>query len=602
MATRILLPFILLLATAAYGQNAEELFNTRCAACHVDPDPATNPHTPPLEAMRSFTPVSVYAAMKDGLMQPQAAGLSDESLRSLAAWITGREVGEMNLQITAKLCEDNPPLQDPASAPRWNGWGPDVSNTRFAQGAALSKDDLGNLKLLWAYGLPGETAPRAQPAVVGGRLYVGNQRGALYSLDAASGCTYWTYLPRTGIRSALSVAPVELADGSTVQAVFFIDLQGTVYAVDARSGRPIWQRKVDEHPNVRGTGSVTVHDGVVYAPITGVGEENIASNPDYSCCTFRGSITALDAGTGDQLWKYYTVPEPRPRGTSTNGVPLYGPAGVGIWSAPTIDAERGLVYAATGNAYAEPVPPTANAVIAVDIETGELAWTKQLLADDAWVMGCEPGTDNPNCPEDVGPDFDFSASPILATTAAGKDMIVVPQKSGLVYGLDPDNAGEVLWEYRVGPGSPVGGVWGSAVAGDIAYAPVGGYFSEVAGGMHAIDIVTGERLWYTPPQDTLCEAGQGCGPTQSAAVTAIEGAAFSGSQDGGMRAYDAETGEVLWTFDANREFETINGVPANGASFDGAGPVVAGDRLYILSGNGGFVGRPGNVLLVFGAE
>jgi polyvinyl alcohol dehydrogenase (cytochrome) len=280
-------------------------------------------------------------------------------------------------------------------------------------------------------------------------------------------------------------------------------------------------------------------------------------------------------------------------------VELFGPAGVGIWSAATIDAERGLVYAATGNAYAEPAPVTANAVIAISIDSGELVWSRQLTPDDAWIGGCRPDQPNPNCPENIGPDFDFSASPILTTSGTGREVLVIPQKSGLAYALDPDNTGTVLWQYRFGPGSAIGGQWGAAVADGVAFVPVGGFQSDERGGVHGIDIASGERLWFTPPQPLLCMPGPGCSASQSAAVTAIPGAVFSGSADGGMRAYAARTGELLWTFDANREFDTINGLPANGASFDGAGPVVAGGKLYFLSGSGGFVGRPGNVLLVF---
>jgi polyvinyl alcohol dehydrogenase (cytochrome) len=354
--------------------------------------------------------------------------------------------------------------------------------------------------------------------------------------------------------------------------------------------------------------------------MTGVSEESAASNPEYECCRFRGSITSLDTETGAVVWKTYTVDEPVRRGTSTAGVPLWGPAGVGIWSAPTIDAGRGLIYAATGNAYAEPVPETADAVIAIDIESGGIVWANQLLPGDAWLMGCQPGSDNPNCPEDVGPDYDFSASPLLATTAGGRDLLVVPQKSGMLYALDPENDGATVWEYRAGPGSAVGGVWGSAAGDGVAYVAVGGYFSQETGGIHAVDLETGERVWYTPPEAPLCASAQaaapagrggrggrggfggGCGATQSAAVTAIPGGVFSGSADGGMRFYAREDGEIVWTFDANREFETNNGVEARGGSFDGPGPVVVGGMVYMLSGNGGIVGLPGNVLLAFGVE
>lgn len=597
------LPLLVMLGLAAplQAQDGEALFTANCAACHLDPDPEVNAHTPAREDMARFTPNSVYSALTDGLMRLQGAALSDADKRAVVQYLTGAEVTDLQLAMTTNQCSSNPPLQAVGGADDWNGWGPDARNTRFAGAGGLSAADLPQLRLRWAFGLPGESQPRAQPAIVGGRVYVGNRAGALYALDADTGCSYWSFLPRSGIRSALTVGPFTQADGTPGQAVYFVDMLANAYAVDAHSGNLLWVRNVDSHPAVRGTGAVTLHEGRLYVPVTGVNEENTAANPDYGCCTFRGSLTSLDANTGETVWKHYTVPEPQLRGQSTNGVPLYGPAGVGIWSAPTIDAARGLVYVATGNAYAEPAPPTANAVLAIAIDSGELVWSSQLTPDDAWIGGCPPDSGNPNCPENIGPDFDFSAPPVLVQTTAGKDVLVIPQKSGLVYALDPAQQGKVLWQYRAGPGSAIGGVWGAAVADGRAYVAVGGFQFEERGGMHAIDVATGERLWFTPPEALLCAPGPGCSASQSAAVTAVPGAVFSGSADGGMRAYDAGSGEVLWRFDANQEFSTVNGVAANGASFDGAGPAVADGKLFMLSGSGGFVGRPGNVLLVFDA-
>jgi polyvinyl alcohol dehydrogenase (cytochrome) len=198
---------------------------------------------------------------------------------------------------------------------------------------------------------------------------------------------------------------------------------------------------------------------------------------------------------------------------------------------------------------------------------------RQLTPGDTWIGGCGPNSsDNPNCPDQVGPDFDFSASPVFATTSSGRDLLVVPQKSGMAYALDPDNQGAVIWEYRAGPGSAVGGVWGAAVGEGLAYVAVGGYFRDDTGGIHAIDLESGDRVWFTPPEAPLCGGGRGCSAVQSAAVTAIPGGVFSGSADGGMRFYSAEDGAILWTFNANRDFETNNSVSVNGGSFDGPGP------------------------------
>ena len=585
-----------LLSGCLLAQDGEELYSTRCAACHENPDPETNTHAPARSDMARFTPNSIYSALTGGLMRVQATGMSDADMRAVARFLTGNEVEELTLEVTGNMCESNPPMSNPALAPAWNGWGPDVRNARYVDGD-ITGENIGNLRLKWAYGLPGESQARGQPSVIAGRIFVGNGAGALYSLDAETGCTYWSYLPRSGVRSAVSISPIMFDDGTEGYAAYFVDAQANAYAVNAQNGEALWVRKIDDHPNIRGTGAVTIHKGRVYVPMSGVGEESTSANPDYPCCTFRGSVSSLDARTGDLIWKYYTVPEPRPRGLSANGVQLYGPAGVGIWSAPTIDEDRNLLYVATGNAYADPDPGTSDAVIAVDLDTGESVWVNQLMPD-VWIMGCD-GDDNANCPDDVGPDYDFSASPLLTTTRSGRELIIVPQKSGMAYALDPNNQGELVWQYRAGPGSPVGGVWGASAGDGLAYVAVGGYIFTEGGGIHGIDLDTGEQAWFTPPQDLLCAQGPGCSATQSAAVTAIPGAVLSGSADGGMRAYDADTGEVIWVFNANRSFDTVNGVPGTGASFDGPGPVIAGNMMYMLSGNAGFVGRPGNVLLAF---
>ena len=507
------------------------------------------------------------------------------------------------LRIEQGLCAAAP-LED-VSIERWNGWGNGVSNTRFQAVATggITAAEVPKLRLKWVYGLPNEQQPRGQPSIVGGRLFVGSQAGAVYALDAKAGCTIWQFFPRAGLRSATSVGPYRFATGRRGFAVYFVDSQANAYALDADTGEQLWTTRVEDHPHARGTGAVTLYGDKVFVPMTGISEAMGGASADYACCTFRGSLTALDAATGQVVWKTYTLPESQPRGRNSNGMPLYEPAGVGIWNAPTIDAKRGLVYSGTGPAYAGDDPPTTDAVVAFDIATGAIVWANQ-FQPDTWLLNCDAQeSTNANCPKKNGPDLDFSASPILTTTSAGRDVIVIPQKSGMVFALDPEQRGKTLWSYRAGPGGPVGGVWGSAVEGDRMYVAVGGYRNAETGGIHAIDIKSGERLWYTPPQPLLCTpAGPTCSATQAAAVTAVPGAVFSGAADGGLRAYDARDGRVLWTFDANREFPTVNGVPARGASFDGSGPVIAGGMLYVLSGDAGFVGRPGNALLAFTVE
>jgi len=595
-----LLVSLVVFPSPVLAQENSDLYTERCAACHEAP--ANEVVRAPARAeLADQTPEAIYRALTQGVMRIQASGLSNSQVQVIAEYITGRPMSDLNLEMTSNQCSDNPPMGNPLLSPSWNGWGKDHRNARAALDAGVTAENINRLQLKWVFGLPGEDQPRAQPAVVSGRLYVGNKAGAIYSLDASSGCSYWTYLPRTGVRSALSVGPVNLPGGGDGYAVYFQDLRGSVYAINAQNGEELWVTRVEDHPGVRGTGSVSLFEGYLYVPSAGVVEETNSTGPQYPCCTFRGSITKVNANTGEIVWKTYTMDEAQPRGLSTEGVQLYGPAGAGIWNAPTIDPDRGLLYTATGNAYGEPAPITSDAVIAMDLESGEIVWVNQTTANDAFIGGCnrfEPG-ENPNCPEEVGPDVDFNASPILTSTSTGRELLVIPQKSGWAHAMDPNNEGAIVWQYYIAPGSASGGWWGMSVADGMAYVGVGGYGNPESGGIHGIDLDSGQGVWVSPPQDLLCAAGRGCRATQSAAVTAIPGAVFSGSADGGMRVYSAEDGDVLWTFDTNPQFETINGVPAQGGSFDATGPVVVDGMVYFLSGNCCIVGRPGNALFAF---
>ena len=459
------------------------------------------------------------------------------------------------------------------------------------------------LTLKWAFGLPDVVAARAQPAVAGGRLYTASEKGDVFALDAKTGCIYWVFRAQSGVRTAINVGPYKNPAGATRYAVFFGDGKANAYAVDAASGQQIWSRKVDDHAGASMTGAPTFFEGRLYVPMAGIGEEGSGGRPNYECCTFRGSVTALDPSTGAVVWKTYSIAEePKPRAKNKDGVQAWGPAGGGVWGAPTVDAKRGAIYFATGNGYADPLQRTTNAVIALDIKTGKVKWVNQVL-QDVWMMGCKPeNPDNPKCPAKQGPDFDFSASPILTRSPNGRDLIIIPQKSGMAYALDPDKGGAIVWTYRFGQGSGFGGQWGAAVDGQQAYFGVGDFFSPTPGGIHAVKLDDGQRVWSNPPPTKLCGTEQRCNAAQGAAVTAIPGVVFSGSGDGGIRAYSAKDGSVIWQFDTNRTFQTVNGVRANGGTMDGPGPVVAGGLMYVNSGYGGFFGRSGNVLLAFGVD
>jgi polyvinyl alcohol dehydrogenase (cytochrome) len=171
----------------------------------------------------------------------------------------------------------------------------------------------------------------------------------------------------------------------------------------------------------------------------------------------------------------------------------------------------------------------------------------------------------------------------------------------MAYAVDPDK-GTKIWEYRTSAGSGLGGQWGVAADARNVYFGVNGPNGKAQGGMRAAKIDTGEEVWSKQAPDRLCGTQPGCSASQGAALTAIPGIVFSVSMDGGVRAYAADDGTVVWTFDTNRDFETVNGVKAKGGAMDGSGVVVEDGMVFVNSGYVSLIGRPGNVLLAFGVD
>ena len=472
----------------------------------------------------------------------------------------------------------------------WNGWGVESTNARFQSRPGIAAGDVPRLKVKWAFGFPGESRNQAQPVIVGGRVFVGTTGGTVYSLDAATGCVYWTHNAGGPIKNAISIVRSE---GRWV--AYFGDASGYAHAVDAQTGEPLWKTHVDDHPAARVTGSPTYYQGRLYVPVAS-GEETLQSQPNYECCTFQGSLVALDAKTGRVLWKTRTIPDPpKPYKTNAKGTQLRGPAGAGIWSAPTIDAKRKVIYVGTGNSYTGISVPTSDAILAFDLQSGSLLWSRQVTPGDNWIPGCPKSV---NCPENPGDDLDFGSSPVLRTVE-GKQVLVASQKSGVIYGLDPDERGKVVWKTRLGVGNGMlGGIgWGTAFDGSTAYAAIADYNKpNGTPGLYAVRVDNGEKLWGTPaPQDAGNRA-------QAAAVSAMPGVVFSESFGGHLRAYSSKTGEIVWDFNAARDFETVNQVPAKGGSFDGGGVAIAHGMVVTVSGYGFAGGVPGNVLLAFSVD
>ena len=606
----------LLLFTAQLlsAQDGATLYQRSCAPCHERGADRAPTH----EALHAMSAERVLEAMESGPMISMANRHSEADRRAIAEFITGKSLAhpmETKPSPAAMCTSRAPDLGDPSSAPQWNGWGQNLLNTRFQNTAeaGLTAADLGRLKVKWAFGFPATLDANAHPAVADGRVFIGSPAGTVYALDAASGCIRWYFNADRGVRSAISIGHVQTASGARYLA-FFGDGAAFAYALDANTGKLVWKTKVETFPAGHITGSAVFYNNRLYMPVAS-GEEGAGASPDYECCRFRGSMVALDATTGRQIWKTYTIAEAAHK-TKKNkiGTQLWVPSGAPIWSSPSIDVQRNALYATTGDNYSDPTSRMSDAFVAFDLDSGKILWSRQMTASDAYTSACRI-PDRTNCPESNGPDFDFSSGPILVTLANGKRALVAGQKSGLVHAVDPDNQGELLWSTRVGQGGTNGGVqWGSATDGTNVYVALADLGRVVVpyslstdvdpkrgGGMFALRLADGKRVWYTPP--VPCAAGRKrCSPAQSAAVSAIPGVAFSGSVDGHLRGYSTKDGSILWDVDTIRPYQTVNGVEGRGGSLDGPGPVIAGGMLFVDSGYSAGGGVPGNVLLAFSVD
>jgi len=556
--------------TDAKGQ---ALFKERCSICHDQKES----RAPATAYLSTRLPSEIIYTLTKGEMVNQAAGLSAEEIHSLARFLTGREI-DAEAPMDANLCKN--PGQMVIDSKEWSSWGHDVHNTRFQTEPGFTAADLPRLKVKWAFALPGLTG---SPTVAGDHLFVTSRMGKVFSLDVRTGCTYWSYQANGPIRNGVAVGA--LANGQF--GAYFGDQHAVVHAFDAATGKALWETRIDDYANARVVGSVTFHKGVVYAPVTSADEVD-ANDPAYECCKFRGSVVALDAATGKILWKGYTIAEEvRPTHKNDAGTQMYGPSGAGVWSAPTIDEKRGLVYAATGDSYTIVPTDATDAVVAFDIKTGKRVWASQVLKDDAWLYKCD-GKPVGNCPSPQGPDHDFSSPPLLQTMADGKDILISGSKSGMVWAFDPANKGKILWSATVGKGSSSDPIWGSAADHDRVYVgtPSAALTEGKEGGFSGIDLKTGKIVWHTESPAQMCGWGAaGCLHKQQAAVTLIPGVAFSGSIDGHLRAYDTATGKILWDFDDVQTWDAVNGVKAFGGNLDGSPQIVSNGTLFLNAGN-----------------
>lgn len=575
-------------------ENGLTYFQTKCMSCHRENDSSKAPSA---RRIRQMTPEQIYAVVAKPNRPEHDQGLTDAQKRRMAEFMGGyRQIGSVEAGDPKNFpnhCSSNPPMSDPYAGPFWSGWSADIENTRFqkTEVAGMTKGDVPNLKLKWAFGFPLGISAYSPPAIASGRVFVGTDIGWVYSLNAKSGCVYWGYQTGITVRPALSIGPVSGA-GNAKYAVYFGDAKANVYALDAQTGKQLWKRKVDEFFLARITAAPKLYNGRLYVPVSS-SEEWQSGNPDYECCTSRGSVVALNASSGEQLWKTYMMDDPKPTKKNPNGVQLYAPAGGSVWNSPTIDPVRHAIYFGTGDTETDPAQPLGDAVVALDMDTGKLLWSYQAQANDAFMGGCFGAEKSKACPEKMGPDADIGNSPILTTLDDGRRVLIAGTKGGEVFALDPDNKGKLLWRVPANPGGGGRGgiVWGGAADHENVYYGMG------SGGMAALKISDGKQVWFAPVNAAGVRVGT------NAAATMIPGAVFLGGNDGKLHALSTSDGSKLWEFDTNQKFDTVNKVQdAHGGAISSVGPVIVGGMMYIGSGYGVGGGPFGNVLLAFGPE
>lgn len=589
-------------ARAGGPPDGEQLFAAHCAMCHN-----LGVLAPTVAQLARLSVEEIEAALWHGTMQEHANGLARAERLAIARWLAADDERHAAREPGVKRCDGNAP--PPAGADAWPGWSRDNRLQRHVADARIDLAALAGMTLAWAHPFPSHSAFSGagnSVAVQDGRLYVANLNHFVYALDAATGCAHWTFEAEGRVRSNVAVA-----DGRVV----FGDLLANAYGLDAASGGLRWRTRVDWTPGARITGNLTLHRGVVYVPVSSL-EEVQAMKLDIPCCTFRGAVVALDAATGRVLWKTHTIDRyAEYLGDNAAGIPRYGPSGVPVWSGIAVDDARGVVYVGNGNQFTEPLVTESDAVMALDMATGAKRWVQSLAPEqmdgqDIYHLACEAWWDperrncSPANPKGHG-DRDIGAPPMLVRRADGSEVVVAGSKDGMLYALDPERAGALVWQIRVGQGGEVGGIeFGLAADQRHVYAPVVDMNADLSsnGSLTAVDLMTGQAVWRVEQVAARCtgKVTPPCGTAFLTPPTVAGEAVFVGLIDGTLRAYARADGRELMVYDTAQSYTGVNGLTGNGGSLGNGGPVIAGSRLYVMSGfNMLNVGLPGNVLLAF---
>lgn len=505
----------------------------------------------------------------------------------------------VSLHASAEECGSQPSLAQIYS----DSWGLGLHNQRYQARSSITARNVGRLSLAWAFALDDDMSPHSYPVVTDDSIIIGTSEGNVYALDKRTGCTRWAYRGDGSVRTAIVYGKLNTTEEAQ-HALYFGTGDGHVIALNALSGERLWRRDVRAHLRNVVTGSPVFHKGKLHVPLSSF-ELGLAISPFYECCTSSGAIITLDATSGEIEWRTHTTAKASVQGQHWYLVNELGPSGAPIWSAPTLDPNSGMLFAGTGENYTAPATTTSDAIIAFDINTGEIKWQQQFTENDTFNMACTVSLNHPNCPDNPGPDHDFGAPPILVNNSKGEPLLLAGQKSSSVYALKA-GSGAVLWKQHLGRGGYLGGVhWGMAVNERLRtlYVPIsdlddGPALGAPAPGVHALDIDTGALRWKAS-KPSQCTGRDDCKSGFSSAILATSDLVFAATLDGMIYAIDANDGRFLWQFDSWGRFAAVNAKSATGGTIDVHGPLVADDQMIIQSGYGAFGLRGGNALLVF---
>lgn len=502
---------------------------------------------------------------------------------------------------------------------RAGNWGLGNGNHRFQSKSAITVANAAQLQLRWVFALgDGEDeSPHSFPVVTEDTIYIGSQHGILHALDRTTGCERWRFEANHDIRTAVSIYSLKNKHNDKFRRMLvFGGVDSWLYAIDAYTGTLIWRRQVDDQRFTMITGTPTFVDGKLIIGISSY-EAFVAGAPFYPCCKFRGTVLALDARTGEQVWRRRLIPK-LPQPLSSNGLwaTAWGPSGIPVWSRPAVDLEHKRVFIGTGENYSGTESTDhSDAIVALDLDNGKILWSHQFLTNDVWNVSCDLPLLKLNCKrEKAGPDMDFGAAPILAHFGGGLGrMVMAGQKSGHVYAMSARD-GSLVWQQKPGRGGKLGGVhWGMAYhpTDKTLYVPVndqGGDFlvnpeGDGHPGIYAYNARTGELRWKYD-DGRACPARE-CTTGFSAAIMISDEVLAAATLDGQVVLLDRKSGAPLWQFDTNKQWPAVNAralddESAQGGSIDVHGPLLVDDMLIVQSGYGSMGNDGGNALMVFG--